>query len=448
MNGRARLAPTVDAAATFVVAAAILGAAAGSSVQFDVWQVGRPVRWILLAVLLLFGLVRAAVARATWTISALTAFALASFCGIALVSTAWSVNGHGTLVRALGVTATISAAAAIAGSTRSSPTLAARVLDGVLAAALVVAIAGFVYWLISPSHAVVAATTEYPSRYQGIEQNPNTAPLLFAFGAAVAFSRALRARDAWLRAFFVLALLVLAASIVASASRGGLLGAFAGVLVVAAQGPRALRHRVALSALTVAALVVGAWVMTLPNALPAGPAPATRSATKTADAEDVLPLSQEIGNPWWTHRAGGSERSLFNTSIRARALGGTFDRIEQRPIAGYGFGTEQWAFVNRYYAYDSQNPENGYVGILLQIGAVGLAVFLAMLAVCVGAGVRALSATRDGVAVATLGATAAGLTLGLSQSFFHGPGSIAYVAFWMSLLLTATIPLRGRALAA
>src|SRR5262249_59297242 len=115
---------------------------------------------------------------------------------------------------------------------------------------------------------------------------------------------------------------------------------------------------------------VAAWAMTIPSALPASTAArASAPAARTADprnAEQAFQLSQEIGNPWWTHRNGGYTRSLFDTSVRLRALHGTIDRALERPLLGYGFGAEQWAFVNRYYAFNSEDPENGSVGIFLQ----------------------------------------------------------------------------------
>jgi hypothetical protein len=433
----------LDRASTYIVAAAIVAAAAGSSVQFQIWQVGRPLRWALLASFVAFALVRAAVGLRRWRLRPLVVFALAAFCGVALVSTAWSVNRHGTLGRALGVTAVVAAAAALAGCVRERPELAARLLEGVLLAALVVVVSGFVYWLVSPSHATLAATTEYPSRYQGLEQSPNTPPLLLSFALAIALVRALTAAGRLRRALFALTVLAVAASIVASGARGGLLGAFAGVVAVAVLLPRAHGRRLAAVGASVVAFAAAAWITTLPSSLPAQPTPPpARGAVADRNADAVLPLAQEIGNPWWTRRSGGSARSLFNTSIRLRALGGTFDQIGARPLLGYGFGAEQWAFVNRYYAFDSQNPENGYVGMLLQVGAIGFAAFLAAVALCLVPGARAAWRTREPVAVASVAAVVAGLVLAVSQSFFHGPGSIAFLAFWLSLLLAAAIPLR------
>src|SRR4029079_9766264 len=104
-------------------------------------------------------------------------------------------------------------------------------------------------------------------------------------------------------------------------------------------------------------------------------------------------------------------------------------------------GAEQWAFVNRYYAFSSGNPENGYVGIFLQLGFVGLVLFAVVLVLCVLPAIRGLlRRPRDGVLPAAAGAASAALLMGLSQSYFHGPGGIAYVAFWIALLVTAALP--------
>ena len=165
------------------------------------------------------------------------------------------------------------------------------------------------------------------------------------------------------------------------------------------------------------------------------------SAHEPRDAQKAFSLAQEIGNPWWTHRNGGYRRSLFDTSVRLRALRGTIDRALQRPLLGYGFGAEQWAFVNRYYAFNSGNPENGYVGMFLQTGFIGLALFLLALALCIVPGIRRPHATPW--LVASLGAAAAGLAMGISQSFFHGVGGIAYIAFWTVVFLTAVGAMRA-----
>jgi O-antigen ligase len=435
---RARLEDALDVAAAVLVAGCVVAAAAGSSIQYDILHVGRPARWVMIGVLLAFGLACAVRGRRAWRIPAPTALALAAFCGLALVSASWSVNSHGTLVRSVALAAVVAAVVALAGCVPSRPALGDWLLDGVLAAASIVAFAGFVYWLVHPSRAAIPATTEYPARFQGIEENPNTAALLLGIGMPLAFSRALRARSTTARIAFVGLVAAFAASIAASGSRGGLLAGLVGLLVVAALVPARPRTRIVLAALIVCGFAVTVWAMTIPKALPATPLAATSTSSASRDAESVLPLDQEIGNPWWTHRAGDSRRGLLNTSVRARAWDGTVRRAFGRPLLGYGFGAEQWAFINRYYALASQNPENGYIGLLLQLGLAGTALFLVVVGLCLARGVRAcLRAPRSGYALAATGAAAAALAASISQSYFQGPGSIAFVAFWVALLVAA-----------
>src|SRR5207244_11254122 len=97
------------------------------------------------------------------------------------------------------------------------------------------------------------------------------------------------------------------------------------------------------------------------------------------DAELVRPLSDEIGNPALGGQGAPIHRTLFGTSGRAQAWDAALHEAAKRPIAGYGFGTESVVFVDRYYGFDSSVPENSYLGVLLQLGIVGLVAFLALL---------------------------------------------------------------------
>jgi hypothetical protein len=438
VTSRARLDAALDIAAAVLVAGCVVAAAAGSSIQYDILVVGRPARWVLIGLLLAFALGRAALRLPVWRVPPLMAFTLIAFCGLCLVSVVWSVNSHGTLVRAVGQGAVVVAIGALAGCVASRPKLAGRMLDGLLAAVAVVALAGFVYWLVNPSRAAIPASVEYPSRFRGIEENPNTAALLLAIGMALALARALRAQRAVARSGFILLVLGFTVSISASGSRGGLLAAFVGLFAVAVLAPVRLRTRVIVAGLVVAGLGISAWAMTVPKALPVAAPAAVMASTPSRNAEAVLPLGQEIGSPWWTHRAGDSKRSLFNTHVRARAWVGALHQALGRPLLGYGYGAERWAFVNRYYAFASENPENGYIGLFLQIGALGLAAFLGVVALSLVPAIRA-GLRGSWTAVAAVGAAAAALAAGISQSYFHGTGSIAYVAFWVALLLAGVM---------
>jgi hypothetical protein len=439
-----RLERRLDAAAPFIVAAAVFAAAAAYSSQKVALDNAGPVRWVMLALLAVFAVARAAASRDRLSFPRTAVWALVVFCGLSLVSTGWSVHPHGTLGRAIAQAVVAGAFVLFAACSVSSPTLGRRLLDGVLLGATLVALAGFVYWLANPSRAMLPATTDYGARFRGFEVSPDTSPVLLAIAMPIAFWRSLSAGDRLRRVAFFVVLIVLAGSVVATGSRGGILAGFVALLVVAAFAPLSRARRAALAAVVVAGLVVAAFVTTLPSPLSAPPSTTTPAApaapVSSRDADAVLPLEQEIGNPWWTHKSGNDKkRSLFNGSVRLRALEGTVEQAAKRPLLGYGFAAEQWAFVNRYYAFFSGNPENGYAGILLQLGIVGLLAWLAVLAACVVPAIRAClrDAGEHPYALGALGAAAGALGMGLSQSFFHGPGGIAYVAFWTALLLCA-----------
>lgn len=431
-----------ELAAPVVVTAAILAAAAGSAIQRDLFHAGRPARWGMLLVLLAVALAEAFAARRTWRVRPAVVALVGLFCALCVVSAGWSTSPHSTLGRAAGEIVVVVSVTALAGAAAGSPRRYSLLIDALLAAVAVVAVASVAYWLAVPSGrfgAFQAAFLNYPSRFRGLEFNPNTLAMLLAIGMPAALALALDGRRTRAyRAALAVLLVLCGVELSLSGSRGAMLAALGSCLLVAALLPQALRRRAALAALVVAGLAVVAWGSTIPKPLPASafprpPAPVHRGI----DAERVLPLEAEIGNPWWTHRTGNVTRSLFNTSVRLRALKGGVERARARPLLGWGFGAETDAFVNRYYGFDSQNPENGYVGLLLQLGVVGLLAFLAAAGACLAAGVAAARRTPGYATAAALGAAAAGLLLGISQSYFHGPGGIAYLALWLSLLLAS-----------
>jgi hypothetical protein len=442
VSSRARHEAALNAIAPAVVAACVLTAAAGSSIQRDVFAFGRPSRWMLIVVLLAYGLARAAVCGRAWRFRPAVAVAILAFCVLSFVSTAWSVNAHGTFERAVGQAAVIAAVGALVGCVPSRPELASRLLDGVLAAAVIVSLAGFVYWLLEPARAANQTVVDV-WRYRGIEQNPNTAALLLAIAAPLALSRTFRARSAVGRVLLGIVTIGLVASIVASGSRNGLMAGFFGLLVLVALAPFERRRRIVLGVAVVGALALAVWLITIPRPLSSSSATAPPPTSvppraQGVNAEAVLPLSAEIGSPWWTH-APGYRRTVFTADVRVRAWRGTVEQALGRPFLGYGFGAEQWAFINRYYTFNSQNPENGYLGLLLQLGVTGLLLFLMVLVLCIVPTVRVSLRRPEPVAAAAVAAAAAAGALGIGQSFFHGPGSISYVAFWVSLLVAAAL---------
>ena len=88
-------------------------------------------------------------------------------------------------------------------------------------------------------------------------------------------------------------------------------------------------------------------------------------------------------------------------------------------------------FVDRYYLHYSQRPENAYIGTLLQLGLIGLALLLAALVALV----LRIRLVRDAAAAACAGAVVCGLVLAVSQSYLTSVGSPAMVPFWFAALL-------------
>ena len=87
-----------------------------------------------------------------------------------------------------------------------------------------------------------------------------------------------------------------------------------------------------------------------------------------------LPQEQdEIGHPALSKAA-----TTTVASGRIAAWEGALEQIGDRPILGYGFGTEQKVFIDRWYYFQGGSAENSYLGLLMQLGAVGLALVLAM----------------------------------------------------------------------
>jgi O-antigen ligase len=426
------------AALSLLVATTIFAVALASSSVGELILVGRPARWVMLGAL---GAVSVAgallVARRRLP---LLAYALPF--GLLLVaydSAGWSVDPSLTARRATAFAALLVTGAALASLAAARPEVERAVLVGILLGATALALGGLAVLGIAHGDAVQAADTQSPARYQGLGGNPNTAAMLLALGVPLALSIVLEARRVAERVAAAAALLLLAGSVVASGSRGALIAALVGALVLVAAVARG-RRRLVLAAATAAAFGLGVWITQLPKPLPR---PVHRAAASTPpvkptfepNAERQLPLSQEIGAENGAHPS--IRRRLFGSSGRSQAWAGALHTWERRPVAGYGFGTEERAFVDRYYTFDSGLPENSYIGTLLQLGVVGLALLVA-------AALWALARFRLSPPAAAL--LAGGLVLGLTQSYLFAVGNDATIPVWLAwFMLAAAAARRARA---
>jgi O-antigen ligase len=169
---------------------------------------------------------------------------------------------------------------------------------------------------------------------------------------------------------------------------------------------------------------------------PPAPKPLLVLRTKTS----ALPNEQdEIGHP-----ALSKSGTTTLASGRLAEWKGTLELIGDRPILGYGFGTEQNVFVDRWYTFQGGTAENSYLGLLLQVGIVGLLLITAIgLALIVGA-VRALRVLRGDervVVAAGLGVLVAAAAIMLIQSYLYSVGNVATGTVWISLFVLGAVAL-------
>jgi O-antigen ligase len=424
----------LEGAIRVAIPSTIVAVALGSNWSPSVRHVAAPLWRLSLVTLCLLALVWA-VRQAGWRglrdgVRTPAHAAAAAFAAVAAASTLWSTDPRLTLERTFSIGLALLAAAALGLGSSRRPGAVERLLVSVLAGALAVAVAGLAVLVVAPGDALQSATATIPGRYRGIGQNPNTVPLLLALAVPLAL---------WLwtsrKALAAGALLLFDGSIVASGSRGALIAALAGAVVWVATLRRPWRLRLALLAAAAAVFAADVAIMQVPKPLPAAGHPATRPERALTNAQFVVPLEDELGRPG--KGAPPIRRTLFGTSGRARAWDGALHQIARRPVAGYGFGTEQFAFVDRYYGFDSSVPESSYIGAALQLGVVGLAALLALLGAIGMVAVRAVR-TLTGQALAEARACAsvvvAGVVLGVTQSYLTSPGNLASSTFWIAAL--------------
>jgi len=420
----------------------VLAFAAGSSSVTRVTSIGHSLRWVALAALL--------VAAALWSsprprLTAGPAIGAASLAGIALLSTFWSVEPRLTFERAVSLGLLFCTGVLLAAGVRAHPERAAPLLLGVLGGAVAVGLLGLLLLAVDHSAAVQAASYEAPARFRGFGQDPNTVALLAGVVVPLAAWTVLAPRR---RVAGAVALVLLAGTLVASGSRGGLASGAIGCALVVLLSVRRRARIVAGLAVIVAATAVGAVVQTLPKARALSPpVPSSTGTAKSspkqrpryADANAQYPLDADVGGPLPGGGQPALHRSFFSTSGRVSAWRGALHEVARRPVAGHGFGTEQDVFVDRYYYFVGGLPENSYIGLALQLGVAGLAALAALVVVLGRAGLRGLRGPLRAVGAACLGVLAAGLAAGLFQSYFYSVGNIAAAAFWIPAFLLGAV---------
>jgi O-antigen ligase len=436
----------LERALQILLVATIVSAVLAAGAVLDLVGIARKLRWIALLTLAGAALVYAHGTRRRWRLR-FAPRAATTFLALALVSAAWSAHPQLSLARAVALTAVFVAAAGLAvGAAGRLPSMR-RIVDAVVAATAAVALAGLVLLLFDYDRAVQPASAQEPARYQGIGGGPNTAMMLLAIGVPLAAFVLLDARTAVGRGAAAALLAVLVGSIVASGSRGALLAAFGGLLTFVLLAAATARVRAIAAVAVVSMLAVSVVLTRLPDPDPSAPArrgtvlpEGPRPAPGYLDANERWRLQDDIGRTPFGEVPRETRRTLFRGSGRLDAWEGAVRLGAERPVLGYGFGTETRTFVDRYFAHGSNLPENSYVGLFLQLGVAGILVFVVLVASLVAPAVRVLRRPREPaarLAAACAGGLVAGLVLALTQSFIYSAGNNATAAVWTCGFLLA-----------
>lgn len=439
--------------APIAFASTVVAMTLGSSSVPGLNHVGHSLRWAALVVLMLVSVALAARGPLRGLAGrGLTAIA-SVFVFLALVSAFWSpdvpvtVGRWGTLVIAF------AAAIALAIAARREPGFARWMLWAITGAAGLVAAAGVLVAIVAPRYAVQQADYTTPARLRGLGENPNTVAMLLGFASPAACWLALTPGTRRSRLVAAAILLLFIGSIIASGSRGALLSSIAGLAVVAAVTLRGTRLSMALLVAVIgyAGLAFAFhrvnWDYT--TGFTNTPSPAAVVPTRFAFLDPVVahPVDpNEVGRPLPGGTTPPEARGFFGSGGRALAWQGAIDQAMQRPLLGYGFGTENKVFVDRFYSFEGRAPENSLIGTTLQLGFVGLALLVAMFAAAAGRIaplVRRAQVGRQPIG-AFAGVIASGIALTFVQSYVTSVGNVGMLTFWTAIFSGSALAAAAR----
>jgi hypothetical protein len=475
-RGRPVLLPALTSVCVFAFAA-------GSSSFRGLKSFAGPVRWVLLFVLLDFALLEAAViVHRRGFPKGLRRFVPLpiAFVVLTIVSAGWSFEPRVTVEHAISLAILLATVGALSIASDGDPLLRRRLLTSTIVAAGVVATIGLLMLAAGINIAAQPSTPVTPWRFRGFGENPNTVALLAAIVVpvaawAAATSRSVRARNVW-----CVVLVLLVASVVIAQSRGAEAGMFVGGSVVLGvlieRWPRKLAAIAAFAAPLAVGLLVRHVTQPAPPpfvtgvlAVPAAKLPRVYPSSSSSQSKgsaggnvaglgsgalgplpppairpEALPArSDEYGHP-----AVSPDAVTQIASGRIAAWRGALALVGQRPLLGYGFGTESQVFVDRYYSFQGDRPENSIIGVLLQLGVIGLALMVGIAAQLAWFGIKTISSACDrasrAVAALGLGTLAAAMIVGVIQSYLYAAGNIAVLTLWLVVFLAGAEVMQPR----
>ena len=441
----------------------VVAFACGSSSLAGIKTRAGEVRWLVLGAVLLGALAasvhryRVAGDRPSSGLVRTTLFP-AAFLVLALLSTAWSVTPRLTAERAVSLGLLFALATALAYCTQGDAAARRRIFVGLASGAIAIAVLGIVVLIVRYDNAVQSGTSQTPWRFRGFTENPNTISVLAAVAVPIVVWLAISGRSGRERGLWLAGTVLLIASMIAAESRGGILAGDLGLaaVVLAAVRPR----RSAAACLAAIALVTTGGIglrevvnppippfvsaiAPAPEPVPV-PVPGTRPTGPLPGSTRELPrATDEIGNPLLSR-----ENTSTAGSGRISAWAGALRTAEQRPALGYGFGTEQKVFIDRWYYFNGGSAENSFLGILLQLGLVGLALISAFGLLLLYRSIRLIGSAREvgeSATAAGLGVLVAAVGVMVIQSYLYSVGNVATATVWISIFLLGAVVFEPRA---
>jgi hypothetical protein len=486
-----------EPAVTVVLPATIFAFAMRSSSVNTAVRLGGPLRWLML-----LALVGCAVPYGVSQMRILPRHFLATIAalvGVALLSATWSVTPKLSAERAISLLLLMVAVVSLAAGAARSRERIERLLVSILVAADLVGLAGIVLLVVDHSLAIQSASSAMPERMRGFGQNPNTASMLFALALPLAEWLVISARSRVLRSMAGASCVLLLGSIAASGSRGALVAACAGTVIFVALVVRGVRQLVPAEALAIAIFLVAFRVgdvrppiaavaaqnpvpipaipelggsktphkggkgaskpgkgaakggaKAIPDQVAAALVPTTTAPPRSHFQVGLLqgltkadlripfaPREDEIGYP----QLYEYKPILTYGSGRVFAWLGALRQGAEVPVLGYGFGTENKVFVDRFYYFQGDFTENSFVGMFLQLGLIGVLLLLLpfLLVVAMVAGIfRRPHGPERAFLAATAAVVAAGFVVAFFQSYLYSVGNIATLPFWIAAALSIT----------
>jgi O-antigen ligase len=251
----------------------------------------------------------------------------------------------------------------------------------------------------------IAAATGFSGRALGIHANANT----YAFMCLLAFGLDLGFRGMIPRITRTLVTLALLLGVVASGSRGALLGVvLAAAYLVARQASRSRGQRVALILLAGLAILLAFPV--------AGPLDVRAVYERTFGAEEVDLSGRQVA--WENMLRLSAERPFFGHGLRASGT-----------LLGDRFATG---------AFDSRlGGHSGYLTVLVEVGWIGAILLLAAVALALAGHPRVPE--EEPLWTAASGVVVAGLGHMTAESFVLGVGNPFPIVFWSAVTVVALL---------